>query len=839
MNRLSIALVFICILNILTAQNTIITGKVTEANSNDAIPFATIYFKGTDIAVQSDFEGLYTIESNMATDSLVCMSDGYAIKTKYVVKGDIQTIDFQLDMAEVQLATVYIVGKEDPAYGLIKKAIKQKDANNKKSLAAYEYESYSKIEIDINNLSNKFKKRRAFRQIGTFMDSLKKIVGEDGKPVLPVYISETISRVYFKNDLPKQTEKILATRIRGLGVQDGSLISQLIGSSFVEYNFYNEYIGILNKQVPSPLTDNWKIYYKFTLLDSVFIDEEWCYKIDVRPKNKQDMAFKGNIWIAEGTWAIKRADLSIGKEANINFVDKIKIQQESQKTEMGPYIPVKGRVVVDIAELADSSAGMIAKYYYSSKDLIYNKPYDDSFYKNPVSLDDKAMYQTNDYWLQHRHDTLSETEVNVYQMVDSLKKLPVVKTYTEILDIAINGYKKIGKIDFGPYLFLYAHNMIEGSRIRLGVRTNTDFSRKVVLKGFLAYGTLDEKFKYNVGGKYIFSRKNWTEGSAYFGYDLNQLAFFNTDIDESGLFTAFTRWGKARRPFYSHQLRFNFSSEILSGFTPSISLKMRDFQPIQSEFKYAHFNDLNDTVHGGISHSFANTELSLSLRYAYREIMLQNDNERISLGTNRQVPIITIGYTQGLKALSTPFGKSGFDYGKVSCRIQQKINLSFLGTSTVDVSGVGYLNYLPYPLLSVHMGNETIFTIGQAFNLMNFFEFVSDKYVSMHYIHNFNGFFMNRIPLIKKLKLREFVGFDAVKGSIAARNHDYIPGAYRSFNGRPDYQGLGSIPYVEVKYGVENIFKFLRVDLIHRLTYKDVNYNIHKFGVKLTGQFKI
>ncbi len=837
MFRLKTVILFFCAFISGFGQNTKVRGKITEAASNDAIPFATIYFKGTDIAVQSDFEGLFVIESSVATDSIVCMSDGYAKKAKFVVIGDTQVVDFQLEMAITELDAVIFTSGEDPAYSLIRKAVKNKDQNNKKKLKAYEYESYNKIEIDIDNLSEKLKNRRAFKQIGTFMDSLKKIVGEDGKPVLPVYISETISRIYFKNDLPKQTEKILATNIKGIGIKDGSLISQLIGSSFVEYNFYNDYIGILNKEVPSPISDSWKIYYKYVLLDSLFIGSEWCYKIDVSPKNKKDIAFKGAIWIAENTWAIKRADLAIGKEANINFLDKIKIQQESDRTEEGgPYFPTKGRVVVDISELADSSAGMIAKYYYSSKDLVFNKPQDDSFYKNPITLDEQALEKNNDYWLAHRHDTLSETELNVYQMVDSLKKLPVVRTYTEIIDIAINGYKKVGKLDFGPYLFLFANNRIEGWRLRVGFRTNIDFSKKVVLKGYLAYGFGDNKVKYGLGAKYIFSRKNWTEGSINYSYDLNQLAFFNTDTDESGLFTAFTKWGRQRRAFYSQQLRMNFSSELFSGFTANVALKMRDFQPL---FAYGHFNNLKDTLNGGTSSQFANNELSLSLRYAYREIMLQNDNDRISLGTNKQIPIITLSYTQGLKDIPTPFGNSAFNYGKISFRLQQRINLSFLGTSSFDLNTVSYLNNLPYPLLSVHMGNESLFYRAQAFNLMNFFEFVSDKYTSLHYIHNFDGFFMNRIPLVKKLKWREFVGFDVVKGSVASRNHDYIPQAYRVVDNRPDYQGLGAMPYMEVKYGIENIFKFLRVDFVHRLTYRDVNYNIHKFGVKLSGQFKI
>ncbi|MFQ3576880.1 MAG: DUF5686 family protein, partial [Cytophagales bacterium] len=315
---------------IVSSQPLTINGKVTDVTNGEAIPFATVHTKTGTAVTQTNFDGFFTININDGiSDSLFCGYIGYATRGKKInpsIKN--QIIDFQLQPEGRVLEEVIIKAGENPAYKIIRNAVANKNTNDKRRLNAYEYESYNRTEIDVDNISNKLKRRKVFRQIGEFMDSMRKVAGEDGKPILPIFISESISKVYYRDNLPRMKETILATRAKGVGVDDASLVSQIIGSSFQEYNFYKSYINILNKDIPSPISENWKVYYEFFLADSMFIDTNWCYKIEVDPKNKADLTFKGVIWIADQSWALKRVDLTIPKEANINFIDQVKIQQE-------------------------------------------------------------------------------------------------------------------------------------------------------------------------------------------------------------------------------------------------------------------------------------------------------------------------------------------------------------------------------------------------------------------------------------------------------------------------------------------------------------------------------
>ena len=229
--------------------------------------------------------------------------------------------------------------------------------------------SYNKIEFDIDNLTDKFKSRRLVQKVQAVIDSVDRIAGEDGNPVLPIFFSESISKFYFRNNPTLQKENILKTKITGVGIQDGTFVSQLIGSSLQEYNFYQNWLNILNKEFVSPIADGWRYYYDVFLIDSLYIDNYLCYRIDIYPKRDQDLAFSGSIWITKEHYALKRVDLFIDKSANLNFIERIKIQQELERTEAGPWIPVKSRVLVDVSEVSENYAGLLAKFYTSNKGL--------------------------------------------------------------------------------------------------------------------------------------------------------------------------------------------------------------------------------------------------------------------------------------------------------------------------------------------------------------------------------------------------------------------------------------------------------------------------------------
>jgi hypothetical protein len=822
----------------------LVKGRVTDSENGDPIPFANIIVKGTTIGTVCDFDGYFNLKIPKKVDSLSSIYIGYQMRTKKLLDVPTQTLNFQLKESGIELKEVVIRPGENPAWPILRNVIRNKEFNDKRSLISYEYEAYNKFEVDIDKLSDRFKKKKLIKKIQNVLDSIGKVTGEDGNPVLPFFVSETISKLYFKADPDKFKEFIEKTKISGLGSNEGSVVSQLVGSSFQDYNFYRNWLNIVNKDFVSPIADGWKIYYDYLLEDSTLQqDGDWIYRIEVTPKRPQDLAFKGTIWINRSDWALTRVDLVIPKEANINFIDKIKIQQQLTKTSAGPYLPAKNRVTIDIANLNKNWAGMIAKFYTSAKDFVVNKPMGADFYEKPIELDDNIHISDQKFWNDRRHDTLSITERNVFKMIDTVKKIPAVRTYVEIVNILVNGYKRIDNLDFGPYIYTYGWNNVEGHRIRLGFRTNQFFSRKWVYSGYVAYGTRDEQWKYGFDITHIFSRKRWTTASIEHRYELEQLALIDNSLATNSLFFAFTRLGDLdnTRPYYSRNLKLNFSREVRRGLTINVQSNLYNFQPQTDLYKFAFYNQPRHGETGmdsTVSRTFEAAEFMAEVRYGRDEQFIENENRRISLGATRW-PILSLKYSAGIKgvALGTVFN-SDLNYHKVQFSATQFVRYGLFGNGKISLVGGYTPSIVPYPILRSHLGNQTLFLNLSAFNMMQFFEFVSDRFVSVNYQHNFEGLGLNSLPLIRKLKWRFVATGNILFGSVQQKNFDLIP----TKSGDIEIQGFQSLdlnkPYAEVGYGVENIFRLLRVDFVHRLTYLD-NPGAKRFGVKFSVQFKL
>jgi hypothetical protein len=615
----------------------------------------------------------------------------------------------------------------------------------------------------------------------------------------------------------------------GIGMQDGSLISQLVGSSFQEYNFYTNWLNILEKDFISPIADGWKSYYEYALNDTVYVGDHLCYRIDFTPKRVQDLAFTGTIWIDSQSFALKQIDVSMGKGANLNFVEKIKIQQELEPTTASAWLPVRTRVLIDVAEVREESPGMLAKFYTSNKNFRINQPRELKFYDIPLELAEDARQKVDGYWEKNRHDSLTTTEKNVYVMIDSVRNLPTIKTYLEILNIVINGYKKVGPIDVGPYVLGYGLNSVEGHRFQLGFKTNADFSKKWIFKGYAAYGTKDTRLKYNAEIQRIISRKPWTVVGIKRRFDLERIGLLTDDIYDNTLLLTAARFGTLRRPFMSTENTFYAQTDIRKGLTQRIKFRQMEFHPL---YNFIYYKNPREADTSPILHDFTNTELVLETRLTKDETFLQNDNERISLGTYQ--PVVTLQYILGLKGIMG----SDFNYQKFSISASQYLRMGILGRAFYAVNAAYIPSQLPYPLLFNHQGNQTYFYNASSYNLMNYFEFSSDKYVSLNYQHNFEGLLFNRIPLLQKLKWRLVATANILQGSLREENLRFYPALDGQTPPLSPIQSLGSIPYVEVGYGIENIFKFIRIDAVHRLTYLN-HTGARQFGVFVTTQFKL
>lgn len=811
------------------AQETIVQGKVTDVASGDPIPFANVVFKGTSIGSTTDFDGNFLIKTQHPTDTIIASYIGYKSRSKGIKRGVQQTINFQLEEDVTNLQEVVIKAGENPAFEVLRNVVRNKNKNDKRKLTAYEYDTYTKIEIDVDNLTEKFRERKIVKRITQVLDSVERIAGEDGKPILPLFITESVSKIYYRDNPSLKKEHILKTKISGIGVEDGTTVTQMIGSSFQEYNFYQNWLSILSKEFVSPIADGWRIYYDYDLTDSLYIGDDYCYRLDFFPRSPQDLAFTGTIWITKADFALKQIDAAMGKQANLNFVDKIRIQQELTKTDLGAWVPIKNRVLIDVEQIGKSNPGMLAKFYTSNKNIITNKPHNPGFYERSIELAEDARLEEDKHWDSLRHEPLSETERNVYKMIDTLRNIPIVKTYTDIFKVIVNGYYNLGKVEVGPYLSLVTWNNIEGFRVQGGLKTNYQFSKKWVLQGQLAYGFDDDRVKYLASVQRILSRQRWTTISFRARHDLGRLGVDDESLADNPIFLAATRWGYFRRGFYSDEYRVAFQREIFKGYSQKISVRHWSFEPTY-EFGYFNPGEITSTIYD----RFQASEVSVESRYARDEVFLQDDNDRISLGTNKW-PVITLKYTHGFNGVLG----SDFEYDKLRFNLTKRIKTGPLGVGHVTLSGEYVFNAIPYPLLTLHLGNQSPVYSSVTYNLMNFGEFVSDRYASIQYRQYLEGFLLNRIPLLNKLKWRLLATSNVVVGGMRQSNRNLIaqftPSGADAL--QPGYF-KNSKPYIELGYGVENIFKIFRVDFIHRVSYLE-NPDARKFGILFSAQLQL
>nr|WP_255749849.1 DUF5686 and carboxypeptidase-like regulatory domain-containing protein [Pontibacter liquoris] len=806
-----------------------ISGKVTDALTGEALPFVSIYIKNTSIGTSTDINGAFNIKLTTVPDSLTASYVGYQPKAMAVKKGvAVQELNFALGTSAKQLQEVVIRPGENPAWRIMRQVVAHKSANDKRKLTAYQYEAYTKMQFDVDNLGQKKGKGVLGAAITSLVDSQLYVAGEGGKKMLPFFMSESLSDYYYNREPRKYKEIIKASKVTGIGLQDGSLVSQVIGSSYQDYNFYQNWVSVLQKDFISPIADGWKAYYTYDLEDSLYVGDDWCYQLKIAQKRPQDLAFNGTIWVTADAYALRKIDVTVSKSANINFVEGIHLTQELQPVGAGAWLPSKTSAHIKIVGLTKSRPGILANVSTSYREVVVNQPQRAAFFDKPLELLASAQGKQEAFWEQHRHDSLSVADQQVYTTIDAIRATPRVAHFTNLVTVLGTGYKKFGKVSWGPWPYTYAFNNVEGHRLQLGGKTNFDFSDKWELSGYAAYGTQDQKTKYAARARYILSRKRWSEVGVSHSEDLQQVGLMSDKLQNSPFFMGFSRFGTLRHPISIKASSAYLQRDVWRGVTQRLSVSNRHFDP-QYNFAYVAQQGEQPTL----AKSFTTTELSFMTRVANNEVFVHNENERISLG-NGNWPVFEMKYTVGLNnALGATLNYQRLDLG-----VDQEFPMGRLGNTVYHLEAGKIFSPVPYPLLEVHTGNETPFYYDATFNLMNYFEFASDTYASLHYEQYFEGLLFNRLPLIKKLKWRVLASSNILYGHLSEENRALLSPV--GLNGTPQdsFKSLGNTPYVEVGYGVENIFRFLRVDAFHRLTYRD-EPGAKKFGVKVSVQFKL
>jgi hypothetical protein len=818
-------------------QETIISGRVTEKGKAEPIPFVSIGFAGTNIGTTSNFEGEFTLKTTEPVDSIIISYVGYETYRKKIIRGQKQFLVIELKERTNDLLEVVVRPGVNPAIRIVKNAQEMRDRNDQSNLKCYEYESYNKIDVSMDNISEKVKNNRMFAPIKELFDTANQIINDEGKYVLPLLISETHSQYYQNNNPSVFKEVIKGSKVTGFAVEQGSYLTDLLGSSLIQFNFNQNWMRIFGKDFISPIATGGNNYYIYTLLDSVDIDGHKCYKIKLNLRREEDLGFLGTMWIADSTFAIKRIQVELAPSANINFVERFKIQQEMMQTVEGPWLPEKTRLIFDLSQVTENTSGLIAQMYRSNKNVVINQPKPPSFFDIQVEREEDAEDKAKDsaYWEAVRTEPFSNTQKAMQNMIDSVKELPAVKTYIEIIRIAFEGYFRAGKYDIGPYILFFGYNNVQGLRLRVGIKTNMDFSKHWVLRPYIAYGVNNEKLKYGMGVDYVFSRRKWCIGSFQFKDDYDILGVSNINPYNTLQVNSTTSSVMSVASFGSPQSRinrtveyqFNFIRQVSRDWTYRVGLQHTYFNP-EGKFAFAYIVDRDKpTTAGNVKNDFTYNAITGEVRYAFKEHMVVRGSDRVRM-TMPKAPAFTFTYTRGFEGVLG----GDFDYQKMQLNINQYITTGVFGNAIFNINLGKVYGRLPYPMLDVPMGNPSFFYSDRNYSLMNQYEFVADEYSQVSYVQHFEGFFTNRVPLLKKWHLRNFAFVKGAYGHLKDENKEILPAMDEQGDPLSVVYEFKNEPYAEIGYGFENIFRFMTISAVHRLTYLD-NQNVRKWGINV------
>jgi len=814
--KIYIFIALFCVSLFSFSQNYTITGKVFDSESKEPLPFVPVLIKGTTVGATTDFDGNYSITTSKLGDSIVASYVSYKKLTRVIKRGESQVINMPMVLEGVNLLEVVVKAGENPAHRIIRNVIAHKPYNNKRKLDAYQYETYNKVEFDLNRIPKEMQEKKLFKPIKFVFDNVDSVYSGE-KPSLPIFITESLSDLYYRSNPNLKKEVIKASKVTGM---ENTSITSVMGDMYQNINIYDNNILVFGKDFASPISDNGFFYYKYYLEDSLFIGNTRCYQIRFKSKRPQELCFSGNMWISDTTWAIKRIEMSIPKDANINFINAANVVQEFTQID-STWMLSKDRLIIDFA-MNKNQVGIYGRKTTSYKDFKINQPKEVKFYEfgDKIVVEDSALLKTDEFWNSMRHDSLSVREKKIYHMIDTIKTLPIYKTWVDVFTLFVSGYKTVNNFEIGPYFNLVSYNRIEGPRIRFGGRTSSKFSRWYELQGYVAYGFNDEKFKYSLGFRSFISKKPHRQlvGMTYKS-DYEILGQSQNGFSQDNIFASLFRTSPLTNLTRVDQTYAWYEREWAAGLTSKVTLAGRTITPLMANaYKYY---KRDGSI--GTKENIKNTEVRLNIRFAYKEKFINGDFSRISLGT--KWPVLQVNYA---KSLQNAF-RGEYDYQKIVFNLSDRVRLISLLGYTDYTAEIGKIyGVVPYPLMELHGGNETYVYDYMSFNMMKYYEFASDQYASVGLFHHFEGLLFNKIPLVKKLKWREVVTCKALWGSVNEKNR-------RTLIFPTTLNALGNEPYVEVSAGIENIFKVFRIDALWRSTYLRPRA-IDNFGVKFGFQ---
>ncbi|MFD2873471.1 DUF5686 family protein [Mucilaginibacter ximonensis] len=814
------------------AQQTVVSGKVSDAATGHPLSSCSIVFLNTHIGTRTDSLGKFSLTGQGAYSHIVVTAMGYEQYVQRINPGVENKIELRLVKSLTQLNEVSIRAhkryrnKGNPAVELIEKVIAHKDANRPQSNNYVQYDQYERVGLNMFNIPPVLVNNFLFRPYRFMLDTV------DGKLSAEVYLAEKRYRKYSRKN-PEKSISVLEAQKESNIIKfiDTSAINIYVNRLYGDkVDIYDNNIYIVKHQLLSPIADHAPDFYRFYIRDTIRTATDTVVELSFTPRNKGDLLFEGHLMVTlNGSYAVTACELNVDDRINVNFLRSLKVDLDFEKQQSGRYFLVKSDAKVDFGILKNKGFTLKGNrvIYYSN--YLVDKPLDAGFYNGKEEQVLPGFdHAGNDYWSQSRPDTLPDNDARFYRKVGHLEKMKSFKRATWLASAITNGFADLGpfQLNLGQ---LASYSPLEGFRYGIGGRTTPQFNKTIYADGYLAEGTRDNQLKHEATVYYSFNKtapyrypNNYIKLSQQYdislpgGDDANRN--FHTPISS-------VQTGSSRYYFYTHLLRVDYVKEFENHFSFDIGMFTKD-QQAAGALKYV-MNNPQQTV---INH-IGTTVFSLSMRYAPHEQIYQESFDRKTI--RYKYPIFTLLINQGVNGLLNGTNS----YTSLTGTIYKRVFMSQLGFADVTLFGGDILGKVPYPLLNISPANQSIVYDPNAYNQMHYLEFVSDHYAGFNITQSFNGFFLNKVPLISRLKWREFFSFKVLYGGLRAENNPALSSGLYNFPvpsaGASGTYALGNTPYMEMGVGIGNIFKLLRIDGIERFNYLD-HPGVSKYGAKLT-----
>ena len=802
-------------------------GKVVD-KKGESIPFASVFFKDSREGVITDENGIFYFESEQNYTALVVLFEGYEKREIPLKPGLNQNLKITLkeneQLKEIVIHTGKTSKKDNPALDILRKIWERRRKNGLKMFKQYQYEKYEKVEFDLNTIDSAFMKSKVFKGMEFVFNQIdtSKI---SGKTFLPIFINETLSEVYGDNETKKTKEITTANKNSGLGSGDG--VNTFIKDLYADYDIYDNYLKFFDKDFVSPLSRTGINVYNYVLSDSMYIDNKWCYNIVYYPRRKNELTFKGDFWVNDTTFAIKKINLEASKSANINWVKEIYIEQEFEVMNDSVFLLTRDYMMSDFSfSKKEESKGVYGKRTSLFKNHQFDKKKEDKFFKEEVNFYDNSVFNKSDeFWEENRFENLNKNEAGIYKMLDTLKEVPRFKRIYNLASILGSGYIEIPKwkMDFGPIFSTFGYNDVEGQRLRFGGRTYFGSNDTWRIQGYTAYGFKDNKFKYGISGKCMVDKKNRIILSAGNRRDVEQigvsLTTSNDVLGRSFASSSFFSSGTNNKLTSVNLTTLGFEIEPVKNLTFQTNLSYRTLKSASNQFSLDYYTDATQTT---TKSEVKQSEINFVTEFTPKRRTVGYGVERMEVDNN--YARLFLSYSQGLKGVMN----SDFDYQKLQFYYRQPVLIGGFGRlfSTLEVGKT--FGQVPLGLMGVIPGNQSYFIIDNTYNLLDYYDFVADEYASLHFEHHFNGRLFSRVPLLRKLNWREIVGIKGVYGTVSDENR-FINASGLVYRAPEDI-------YWEYHAGIGNIFKVLRIDFAWRGSYLDIP-DANRFNVKASFGF--